>query len=214
MMATASRADVALGEEIEAGRCELAEILRSLSPEAWDAPTLCAGWRVREVVAHMTMPFRYSTTRFLFEVIRDRGTFDRMADRCARRDGAVPTAELWGALRDNVQHPWKPPGGGLEGALVHDTIHGLDITVALGIERKIPLDRLRTVLDVVSRPKTLDHFGADLSGVELIADDMTWSWGSGTQVFGPAQDLALVLCGRNLPTGQLRGEASTRFVAV
>ena len=28
-------------------------------PAVWDAPSLCEGWRTREVVAHMTMPARY-----------------------------------------------------------------------------------------------------------------------------------------------------------
>ncbi len=127
-----------LMDEIAAERTELAEVLGGLSPDAWDAQSLCAGWRVREVVAHMTMPFRYSTRRFVLEVLKDRGRFNRMADRCAHRDATMPTGELVAALADNAQNPWRPPGGGLEGALVHDVIHGLDITVALGIDRKVP----------------------------------------------------------------------------
>ena len=124
--------------QIAAERSELAEVLSGLSPDAWDAQSLCTGWRVREVVAHMTMPFRYSTRRFVVEVIKDRGRFNRMADRCAHRDATMPTGELVAALADNAHNPWRPPGGGLEGALVHDVIHGLDITVAIGIDRKVP----------------------------------------------------------------------------
>jgi uncharacterized protein (TIGR03083 family) len=210
-MTTSSTEDVALRETIAAERGELAGVLRGLTRASWDAPTLCAGWRVREVVAHVTMPFRYSSGRFVMELIRDRGRFHHMADRCARRDGSMPTSELVDAVDDNAHNPWKPPGGGFEGALVHDVIHGLDITVALDVDRKVPEDRLRVVLGAVSRPKTLRYFGADLSGIELQADDIAWSFGSGTPVAGQAQDLALVLCGRKLPAGQLRGELSTRF---
>jgi uncharacterized protein (TIGR03083 family) len=47
---------------IAAERRELAEVLMDLPAERWDEATLCAGWRVREVVAHMTMPYRYSAT--------------------------------------------------------------------------------------------------------------------------------------------------------
>ena len=137
--------------EIAAERTELAEVLGRLSPDAWDAQSLCAGWRVREVVAHMTMPFRYSTRRFVLEVIKDRGRFNRMADRCAHRDATMPTGELAAALADNAQNPWRPPGGGLEGALVHDVIHGMDITMALGIDRKVPEERLRVVLGSISQ---------------------------------------------------------------
>jgi hypothetical protein len=42
---------------IEAERGDLVEVLAGLEPARWDAATLCAGWRVREVVAHITMPF-------------------------------------------------------------------------------------------------------------------------------------------------------------
>lgn len=34
-------------------RADLAEFLATLSPEQWEAPTLCADWRLRDVVAHM-----------------------------------------------------------------------------------------------------------------------------------------------------------------
>jgi uncharacterized protein (TIGR03083 family) len=203
--------DSDLSVVIAAERRDLADVLSGLPPGSWDAPTLCAGWRVREVVAHMTMPFRYSTARFITEMARSRGNFHRMADRCARRDAAMPAADLLAALRDNAEYPWKPPGGGLEGALVHDVIHGLDITAALGLGRTVPEDRLRIVLGVIIRPRTLRQFDADLTGIELRADDIDWSFGSGTPVTGPAQGLALVLCGRRLPEGRLHGEPSARF---
>lgn len=212
-MTTPSVQDSDLSEKITAERHDLADLLSGLPAHSWDAPTLCAGWRVREVVAHMTMPFRYSTRQFLTELGKARGNFTRMADRCAKRDAALPPGELLAALRDNAGHPWKPPGGGFEGALVHDVIHGLDITTAQGIGRTVPEDRLRTVLDVITKPKTLKYFGAELSGVELRADDIDWSFGSGTPVSGPAQHLALVVCGRKLPAGLLSADPGRRFTA-
>ena len=191
---------------IAAERRELAAILGGLPPESWDSPTLCAGWRVREVVAHITMPLRYPPPRFAFEMIRSRGNFNRMADRCARRDAAAPPAQLAAALRDNERNPWKPPGGGYQGALTHDVIHGLDITVALGLGRQVPAERLGIVLAGVTAAKSVRFFGTDLDGIELRADDLDWSFGSGTPVSGSAQDLALVVCGRKLPPGHLRGD--------
>ena len=196
---------------IAAERRELAAILGGLPPESWDSLTLCAGWRVREVVAHITMPFRYQPPRFAFEMIRSCGNFNRMADRCARRDAAAPPDQLAAALRDNEQNPWKPPGGGYQGALTHDVIHGLDITVALGLGRQVPAERLRIVLAGITAAKSVRFFGTDLDGIELRADDLDWSFGSGTPVSGSAQDLALVVCGRKLPPGHLRGEPGDRF---
>jgi uncharacterized protein (TIGR03083 family) len=210
-MTTASMKDTGIREAIAAERRELAELLGGWPAPSWDRPTLCAGWRVREVVAHMTMPFRYSAAKFGLEVIKSKGNFSRMADRCARRDAAAGPGELVASLRDNQCHPWQPPGGGFEGALTHDVIHGLDITAALEAGRRVPEARLRVVLDTITRPRSIKHFGADLSGIELRAEDIDWSFGRGTPMPGQAQDLALVLCGRRLPAGRLRGELAARF---
>ena len=191
---------------ITAERTELAKMLAGLPAPRWDEPTLCAGWRVREVVAHITMPFRYSRSRFVLELAKSRGKFNEMADRCARRDAAAMSpGELAEALRSNANHPWQPPGGGYEGALTHDVIHGLDITEALGLGRLVPQDRLGVVLPNLVTPKALGFFGVDLSGVELRAADTGWTFGSGRPVTGTAQDLALFLCGRKLPPGRLEG---------
>lgn len=154
--------DTEVRRAITGERTDLAELLAGLDAESWDAATLCRGWRVREVVAHMTMPFRLSGARFALEMVRAVGSFNRMADRTARNDAAELTAEdLLKSLWDNVAHPWKPPGGGFEGALSHDVIHGLDITVGLGLDRKVPEDRLRLVLDAIN-PKSVKFFGVDL----------------------------------------------------
>jgi uncharacterized protein (TIGR03083 family) len=197
---------------IAAQRAELAEVLAGLPAPSWEEPTLCAGWRVREVVAHITMPFRYSRGRFALELVKSRGRFNEMADRVARRDAAaMSSADLAGAVRSNTGHPWKPPGGGFTGALAHDLIHGLDITVPLGLAWPVPEERLRLVLPASLTDRSVRFFGADLSGIELRAEDMDWTLGSGAPLTGAASDLLLVLCGRKLPPGRLAGEPRARF---
>ena len=197
---------------IAAQRTELAEVLAGLPGPGWDEPTLCAGWRVREVVAHITMPFRYGRGRFALELARSRGRFNEMADRLARRDAAVlSSAELAEAVRSNTGHPWKPPGGGYAGALAHDLIHGLDITVPLGLARLVPEERLRPVLPDRPDDRSVKFFGTGLDGIELRATDMDWGLGSGVPLTGAGADLLLVLCGRTLPPGRLSGEPAARF---
>jgi uncharacterized protein (TIGR03083 family) len=197
---------------IAAQRADLASALGELAPGEWDELTLCAGWRVREVVAHITMPFRYSRRRFLAELAKSRGRFNDMSDRVARRDAAeMSPADLTEAVRSNVGHPWKPPGGGYQGALAHDVIHGLDITVPLGLARPVPEERLRLILPGSTTDRSVRYFGVDLEGIELRASDLDWSLGSGTPLTGTAQDLVLVLCGRTLPSGALTGAPSARF---
>lgn len=197
---------------IAAERRELATMLDGLPAGKWDAPTLCAGWRVREVAAHMTMGFRYSLPRMAAELITARGNLNRMTDRCARKDAATfSTGELAAFLRDNAGHPWKPPVGGITAALGHDVVHGLDITVALGLGRRVPDDRVRTLLDSVNA-KTLTFFGADIDGVELRADDLDLvlrhrNAAVRCRAGSPAGRLR-----PEAPPGRLRGEPCDRFV--
>ncbi|MFF1560510.1 maleylpyruvate isomerase family mycothiol-dependent enzyme [Streptomyces sp. NPDC058279] len=196
---------------IAAERRELAALWDGLSTGEWEAPSLCAGWRVREVAAHMTLGFRYSLPATAWELVKARGSLHRMTDRCARKDAAAhSTGELASFLRDNADHPWRPPVGGFTGALGHDVVHGLDITVALGLDRRVPVDRLRILLESVDA-RTVRFFGADLAGVELRATDLDWSFGSGTPLSGAAQDLLLVAYGRRLPPERLHGAPRDRF---
>lgn len=189
-------------EAVKAERRDMAELLEELTEQQWEAPSLCQGWRVKEVVAHTTLPYRASTSRVIWEMVKA-GGFNRASDRMARKDAAaLSTKDLLDSLKANIGHTWTPPGGGPEGALSHDVIHGLDITVALGLDRKVPHDRLRIVLRGV-KPGHVKYFGADLAGKRLVATDLDWSFGEGKPVRGLAQDLLLVVCGRQLPDGRL-----------
>ena len=202
-------ADVAaaIAEEYTA----LADLLESAGLDVWDAPSLCEGWRTREVVAHMTMPARYPGPAFMAELEAAGGDFTRLSNTVAARDGALPVAALVADLRSNVLHGWEPPGGGIDGALTHCVIHELDIVEAVPLKRRVPAARITGVLALVAAVNAPNMFGVDLDGVELRADDLAWSAGSGAPVTGPAQALALVACGRLLPAGRLGGAAAIRF---
>jgi uncharacterized protein (TIGR03083 family) len=188
-----------LAQETAAERGRLADLYADLTPDQWSAPSLCKGWRVREVLAHVTMPYRHSGLRVLRGIAAARGDFNRFADRIAHLDTArLCDAELLTALRDNINHPWRPPGGGQGGALSHDVIHGLDVTEALGLPR-VPPDRVRHVL-ASAGPRALAYFGTDLTGQRLVATDTDFSLGHGPEIVElPAADLLLRLTGRITP---------------
>jgi uncharacterized protein (TIGR03083 family) len=198
---------------IASDRRELATVLDGLSEAQWDGPTLCAGWTVRHVVAHLTMPFRYSQPRLVIELAKAGGRFQRMSDGVASRDAALPRAELIAALRDNAEHPWKPPGAGDEAALTHDVIHGFDITGPLRIERHLPAGAMRAVLDTVADARSRRHFGVNVDGLELRAVDLDWSSGSGAPLLGRAQDLVLLLTGRQVAAQAFSGDGAGRLAA-
>ncbi|MGW2254316.1 maleylpyruvate isomerase family mycothiol-dependent enzyme [Kitasatospora sp. NPDC001660] len=202
-----------LREQIAAERRELADVLDSLTADQWNSPSLCAGWTVREVAAHMSTGFRHSTARTLLDLVRAGGSIHRMADRVARRDAAALTEDrIAAALRDNAGHPWRPPVGGRIAGLAHDAVHGLDITVALGLPARLPLPRVTALLDAIT-PRGLRFFGASLDGVRLRAVDADWHYGDGADlVEGRAQELLLLAYGRRVPAGLLSGPGAARFV--
>ncbi|HWD54991.1 MAG TPA: maleylpyruvate isomerase family mycothiol-dependent enzyme [Acidimicrobiales bacterium] len=189
----------------------LADLLEAAGPPVWDAPSLCQGWRTREVVAHVTMPVRYAGPAFMTELEAAGGDFTKLSNTVAARDGTLPAARLLADLRSAVLHGWQPPGGGMDGALTHCVIHGLDILESVPLARRVPDELIARVLSIVADPGAPNLFGLDLSGVALRADDLEWTYGTGAPLIGPAQALAVVACGRLLPAGRLRGEAAARF---
>src|SRR5215469_8817056 len=182
--------------ETQAERERLAALFRDLSPEQWDTPSLCDGWRVREVVAHMTMPFRTKPLGVMAGMIRAGFSFNKYADRDARSAAQDKSGgELADLLRRTTGNPWKPPGGGATGALSHDVIHGLDATEPLGLPAP-PGGRIALVL-ASGGPRQLRYFGGDLQGHRLIATDADVSVGDGPNVVPmTAKDILLVVTGR------------------
>ena len=196
---------------ISAERRELAGVLEGLSAEQWRSPSLCAGWTTAHVVAHLTMPFRITEEEFGRGMAEAHGQFTEFSDAVAARDSELPQAQLAGVLRDNIDNPWGPPGGGQPGALSHDLIHGLDIAWPLSIIYPIPDRAMTTVLDLIAGPDGQNAFGADLDGIELRATDLDWSSGSGAEAAGPSRDLLLLLARRTLPHDSVTGPGAQRL---
>jgi len=176
----------------------LAGLLDGLPPARWDTPSLCERWRVREVVAHITMPARYDEPAFMAELRSCDFDFDRLSNLVASRDGQLPSDELVANLRAEALHQWTPPGGGVHGALSHVVIHGLDITVPLGESRRCPDATISIVLDDLTRGGAHAHFGTDLGGRKLQATDIDWTFGSGPPLEATAERLVLQLTGRTI----------------
>jgi uncharacterized protein (TIGR03083 family) len=182
--------------ETNAERERLAGIFDDLSPEQWDTPSLCEGWRVREVVAHITMPFRTKPLGAIAGAIGAGFSFSKYADRDARSTAhEMSGTELVHLLRRNIGNPWQPPGGGGAGALSHDVIHGLDATEPLGLPAP-SADRIALVL-ASAGARQLRYFGVDLRGQRLIATDADVSLGNGPNVVPmTVKDILLVATGR------------------
>jgi uncharacterized protein (TIGR03083 family) len=178
----------------------LADVLGAAG-DAWDAPSLCDKWLVRNVVAHVTMPVRLTPERFGAEMTAAGGDFTVLSDTVAARDASLPVADLLDQLRSPGLHSWQPPGGGAVGALCHAVIHSLDVTVALERPSVAPTPALAAVLDQLTAAEGA-WFGVDLTGVRLEATDGRWSWGEGRLVRADHGSLVALLSGRALPDGR------------
>ncbi len=139
------------------------------------------------------------------------GDFTRLSNTVAERDGALPVERLLADLRSDALHGWQPPGGGAEGALPTASFTPSTSSKSCRSDHRVPDDRILRVLSLVADPGRPNLFGTDLSGVELRADDLEWSCGSGAPVVGPAQALASVACGRLLPAGTPPRGGAERF---
>lgn len=176
----------------------LAGLVESAPSQTWDAATLCDGWQVRHVIAHVTMPARLTAEQFGAEMAAAGGDFEVLSTHVAARDASLPVAEHLSNLRSPLLHSWQPPGGGAAGALSHAVIHSLDITVGLNQSTVAPLEAAVAVLDqLVAAEGAI--FGIDLAGVRLEAADTDWSWGTGQSVRADSGRLVALLSGRTLP---------------
>ncbi|WP_228714279.1 maleylpyruvate isomerase family mycothiol-dependent enzyme [Prauserella endophytica] len=194
----------------QAERRDLATFLATLTPEQWQAPTLCTGWSVKDVVAHM-LSYEELTTFGLIKRFA-KGRFFR-----ANEIGLDEYRPLGPEqLLDLLNHHLRPRGltagfGGLI-ALVDGTIHHQDIRRPLGIPRDIPPERLQRVLDSVP---TNPRLGARrrIRGLRLRATDLDWSTGQGPEVIGTGEALLMAMAGRRGVTPELTGPGQSTLAA-
>ena len=182
--------------------CErLADVLADSPLEAWDRPSLCEGWQVRHVVAHVTMPARLTPAQFGAEMAAAGGDFGVLSDAVAARDATLPVAEHLAGLRSPVLHQWQPPGGGAVGALTHAVVHAVDALAPLGHQAVLPAEAVREVLDQLVAADG-HWFGVDLRDVRLESADGSWGQADGEVVRADTASLVALVSGRTLPDGR------------
>jgi uncharacterized protein (TIGR03083 family) len=184
-----------------AERTDLANLLATLRPEQWEAPSLCEGWRVRDVVAHV-MSFDVSPLGMFRRAIRGRVVHINQVgvDELA----LLSTDELLDELRAHLRPQRLATIFGGRLALLDVTIHHQDIRRPLGLRREIPAERLRLVLDLSVRSPELPSWRI-ARGVHLVTTDLDWSHGSGAEVSGPAEAMLMAITGRACAVDELTG---------
>lgn len=189
-------------EMATAERTDLADLLATLMPEQWEGPSLCEGWRVRDVVAHVMSFDGVSPVGMFRRAIRGRIVHINQVgvDELA----LVSTDQLLDRLRAHLRPQGLAATFGGRLALLDVTIHHQDIRRPLGLRREIPAERLRLVLDSSVRSLELPAWRI-ARGVHLTPSDLDWSHGSGPEVSGPAEAVLMAIAGRPCAVGELTG---------
>jgi uncharacterized protein (TIGR03083 family) len=195
-----------------AERADLLALLTDLEPHQWDGPTLCAGWRVRDVVAHM-ISYEGLRRRELFaRFVRGRFHHGRVNDLgVAERRDASPD-ELLALLEQRLEPNGLTTGFGCRVALLDALIHQQDIRRPLGAPRTIPPDRLLPALSFARFAPPVGAFWR-ARGLRLVATDLDWSAGRGPEVRGPAEALLMAISGRRGVVDELTGPGQATLAA-
>jgi len=186
-------------------QAEFAELLRGLTPEQWEQQSLCAGWSIRDAVIHIAIHSHTNGTERTLGLARARFSEDRQMEPERRRT----TDELveW------LASPAKVGKGGRFDILTQLSelvIHQQDVRRPLGIERKIPAERLNVVLDFGVAASgltwTMAFSRKRAKGLRLVASDIGWWAGAGPEVRGPGEAILMGLNGRGDALADLTGD--------
>lgn len=173
---------------IDAQRLCVADLLDELTDEQWRHPSLCRGWTVRDVAAHLTLQ-QLSWGDAFTAMVRYRGNIDRGIHQAARdRATALTTRQIIAAIRATV------------GSRRHNP--GVTYAAAAAVTRmwtmRFPPPFLAT--------KTMKRF-------QVTATDTGWSAGTGPRVHGPISAIMLVSSGRLVALPELSGPGAADLAA-
>jgi uncharacterized protein (TIGR03083 family) len=183
-------------QAVDAQRLALVAELERLTDAEWRTPSLCAGWTVRDVAAHLTLQQVRGPGDGVTEFLRHPGGMNRMIREAARSRARRPTADLIAGIRAGVGTRRHNLGLTPRETLIDALVHSQDITVPLG--RPLPLapDAAAEAATRVWERGWPWHPRRRFAGFRLAATDVDWSVGAGTPVEGPIDALLMLLTGR------------------
>jgi uncharacterized protein (TIGR03083 family) len=185
-------------------RQSLADDLKSLTDEQWNAPSLCTGWTIRDVLSHMTATAGLSPGGFFIKMISSGFSLKRMQAKdlaAARRGSSAEVLAKFNAIVNSSKHPPGPSPTWLGETIVHAE----DIRRAVGINHNYQTDAVVRVADFYKGSNLVIGAKKRIAGVKLQATDTTWSHGEGPEVSGPIMSLVIAMTGRKAALADLSG---------
>ena len=184
-------------KHIDHERAWMADFLEGLSAQEWQRPSLCAGWTVRDVGAHLT--FAHTPVRALmWPALRAGFRYDVIIRDTAKRSPLTHeeiVATLRGFLGSRKRVAFITD---LE-PLIDILVHNQDIARPLGVEHPIaPLAAAAAADRVLATPAPIRRWKPPRH-VRLVATDTDWAFGTGQEVQAPMGTHLLRLTGRPTP---------------
>jgi len=201
-MATAG---VDIRSELRRLRLEFADAIATLSPEQWDAPSWCTGWRVRDVLGHLVGMRETGPLSMFWQTVRSGFRPDGAVDRMARSVGSQPVPDLVERLRRAADGSFHLVGVPSELGLGDLLVHSADALRPAGIIPDPPIADVVVVLDTYKKWGRRIVHAAPHRGVSLAASDAHWRQGIGPEVRGKAIDLLLLVANRLQVVDRLDG---------
>ncbi|MFJ6239236.1 maleylpyruvate isomerase family mycothiol-dependent enzyme [Streptomyces griseus] len=190
---------------VHAERAALIEDLARLEPGQWETPSLCAGWTVHDVAAHLVDTALTTRIGFVVGLARARFDFDLQNARGVQRERGASPQETLERLRRVASRTTAPPAP-LDTRLVEEVVHGEDIRRAVGLVRSYPLEAVVRALRLQARtPESFGGAKETVATVRLTATDADLSIGEGPDATGPALSLLLAVSGRRQAVEELSG---------
>ncbi|WP_435975352.1 maleylpyruvate isomerase family mycothiol-dependent enzyme [Streptomyces sp. Qhu_M48] len=194
---------------VHAERGALIDDLADLDDEQWRRPSLCDGWTVHDVLAHLVDTARTTRLGFMIGLARARFDFDRQNAVGVERERGVTPQETLERFRLVASRRSTPPAP-LDSRLVEEVVHGEDIRRPLGLTRSYPEQAVVRSLRLQTRTPASFGGAKELMGrVRLTATDADLTIGTGPEANGPALSLLLAVTGRKVALDDLRGPGVT-----
>jgi uncharacterized protein (TIGR03083 family) len=188
-------------------RRQMADLLAGLTEDQLNGPSLCAGWKVHDIAAHLVSYLRFGQAKIYLGILATGADFDRVNVGLASWMARRPTTLLIRQLRRGATSRVTIPRSGYDPVLGDIVLHDLDVRRPLGIPRAVAEERLWVTFNhLTANPSPGYTMGTRLAGLRVATSDTGWSYGEGPLVCGGAQDVVLALAGRLPALDELTGD--------
>jgi uncharacterized protein (TIGR03083 family) len=191
-------------------RADFAAFLATLSPQQWQAPTLCTAWRVRDVVAHVISYDDLGPLGLLHLAAQGRFQIGRVNDAALARYDTCSPQQLLALLAGHPQPRGVPALLGGRVGLAEALIHHQDIRRGLARPRQVPAERLLPALRTALIAPDIGGMWRT-RGLRLVATNLRFSAGTGPEVRGPAEALLMAIAGRRGAVSELSGPGQAKL---